>query len=524
MEIYLGIDRAADEVYNLVRKAVGRPPHNINMLSLDQVKRTVLELSGVYPLYRDMCPESCAAFTGPWAELEKCPSCGADRFDQEKLTRKGVRVPRKQCLTNPVGPMIQAFHRSVQSAEAMHYRRQCTEKMMEDFRANGNRINIRVFQDVIHGSEYWKHVMSGNIRGWKDIVLLLSLDGAQLYRMKQSDCWIYIWILLDLAPEARYKEKHVLVGGVIPGPNKPKHMESFLFPGMHHIAALMRDGNFQVWDAKLVRSYMADLFVALVCADGPGLAEINGFVGHSGRLGCRLYCGMQSRLKPGTGIYYPVCLKPDEPYDVPKSAHPDVAVGRRPPSQDDVIQAYNRNLHTVLESRTLAAYRKHRLATGIAKQTMLSGLPSNRIFSIPGCFTADIMHLGGINIPQLCVALWRGTIDCAPGDSKATWDWAVFSDARRWQEHGKNVEMARQYLPGSFDRPPRNIQEKLTSGYKCVEFETWLYGYCPGFLYNVLPHKYWYNFCKLVRGVRIVSQRSITMEQLIEAKRLIGKP
>jgi hypothetical protein len=38
---------------------------------------------------------------------------------------------------------------------------------------------------------------------------------------------------------------------------------------------------------------------------------------------------------------------------------------------------------------------------------------------------------------------------------------------------------------------------------------------------EILPEKYWRNYCKLVRGVRLVHQRSITEKQLIEAHRLL---
>jgi hypothetical protein len=45
-----------------------------------------------------------------------------------------------------------------------------------------------------------------------------------------------------------------------------------------------------------------------------------------------------------------------------------------------------------------------------------------------------------------------------------TWDWATLT-GKTWETHGKRVTDVRQYLPGSFDRPPRNIAEKINSGY-----------------------------------------------------------
>lgn len=107
------------------------------------------------------------------------------------------------------------------------------------------------------------------------------------------------------------------------------------------------------------------------------------------------------------------------------------------------------------------------------------------------------------------LGLWRGTIDCDLSDSKETWDWAVLV-GDTWKDHGQCVADATPYLPGSFDRPPRNPAVKISSGYKAWEFLTYLYGLGPGLLYGILPDCYWKNFCKLVIGVRLLHQRSIS--------------
>ncbi|KAI0085580.1 hypothetical protein BDY19DRAFT_896321 [Irpex rosettiformis] len=133
------------------------------------------------------------------------------------------------------------------------------------------------------------------------------------------------------------------------------------------------------------------------------------------------------------------------------------------------------------------------------------------------------MHLAALNIPDLLLALWRGTIACDHhlGDDKSNWDWAVLRNDTVWKRHGEQVAAATPYLLGSFDRPPRNPAEKLTSGYKAMEFLNYIYGLGPGLLYGVLPMPYWKSFCKLVRGIRIVHQKSIRAEELTEADRLL---
>ena len=44
-----------------------------------------------------------------------------------------------------------------------------------------------------------------------------------------SQSTIFIWFIYDLPPDCQYKRKYILIGGIIPGLNKPKHTNSFLF-------------------------------------------------------------------------------------------------------------------------------------------------------------------------------------------------------------------------------------------------------------------------------------------------------
>ncbi|EKM49948.1 uncharacterized protein PHACADRAFT_200802 [Phanerochaete carnosa HHB-10118-sp] len=281
---------------------------------------------------------------------------------------------------------------------------------------------------------------------------MLSLDGAQLYRNKQSDCWMYIWILLDRSPDSCYKKCHVLIEGVIPGSNKPKNVDSFLFPGFQHIVALMREG-LKIWDATTNHLFLSTLFIAYLAADGPGMQFINGLVGHSRRFGCQLYCPMRGRHKSGAGHYYPVSLKPGGEYNVNGSMHDNVNLRTfiGPRSQDEAAKQYHKNLRYVQESTSISMYKDQRLATGIAKPSTVSTFPPNCTFEIPNCFSANIIHPAALNLTNLFTHLWRGTLTCEALDQKALWDWAIFCNLEAWRTHDQLVADATPYLPGSFD-------------------------------------------------------------------------
>jgi hypothetical protein len=340
---------------------------------------------------------------------------------------------------------------------------------------------------------------------------MLSLDGAQLYEHKASDCWIYIWVIFDHAPDTRYKKKHVLPGGFIPGLNKPKNVDSYLFPGLHHLLALQCKG-LRVWDASWNIVFVSKLLLGLATADGPGMAYLNGLVGHHGKNGCCLYCSMIGRHKPGGSHYYPAALKPYN-FTVEGCDHNDISYADLPSCSED---RYYQNLCHLMASPNPTQYKKCCLETGISKPSIFLGLQPKHTLGIPGCFGSDIMHLGALNIPDLLINLWRGMFDCDKTDDCATWAWAKLK-GETWEEHRRQVTAATPYLPGSFDRPPRNPALKISSGYKAWEFLLYIYGLGPGLFLNILPPDYYKNYCKLVFGMQIMNQHHINMDDLKKA-------
>ncbi|KIK15659.1 hypothetical protein PISMIDRAFT_16356 [Pisolithus microcarpus 441] len=128
----------------------------------------------------------------------------------------------------------------------------------------------------------------------------------------------------------------------------------------------------------------------------------------------------------------------------------------------------------------------------------------------------DVMHLAG-NLSDLLISLWRGTMDCSHMDNKDLWDWAIFRDEEIWTAHGQAVEDAGIAVPGSFDRKPCNIADKINMDYKTWEFHLYIFCLAPALLYNILPEWYWLNFCRLVCGIQIMSQHAINEQDLEHA-------
>lgn len=242
------------------------------------------------------------------------------------------------------------------------------------------------------------------------------------------------------------------------------------------------------------------------------MAELNGWVGHHGRNGCRILCPMPGRHKPGAGTYYPVMLKPHGPLP-PGSSHPDIDINSiTTPS----LEEYDERLRHVLGSTSTREYERRRKETGICKPSIVSALPKS--IPVPKCFPVDTMHLFRLNISQLLVSLWRGGLDHARDDHPATWPFAVLFDNVVWQAHGASVAGAGLYLPVCLgSRVPRNPAEKISSGYKAVEYLVYVYGLCPALLYHLLPQKFYHHFCKLVFATRVIHRHHKTKDDLLKA-------
>ena len=148
------------------------------------------------------------------------------------------------------------LYHSPESASQVHYLREERSRVLAHLELDDC---MDEYSDLLHGTDFIAAFRDGRIEE-DDIVLMFSIDGAQLYAKKVSACWIYIWVLVNLSPSQRYKKRHVFIGGFIPGPNNPKNLDSFLFPGLQHLAGIQREG-LRIWDAAFSAKFSPRFFL-----------------------------------------------------------------------------------------------------------------------------------------------------------------------------------------------------------------------------------------------------------------------
>jgi hypothetical protein len=127
-------------------------------------------------------------------------------------------VPCQEYHTIPIGPQIQVLYRDRESSTHGQYLCRERERVLSEIKEHGV---LGEYSDVLHSLDMIKAFQDELVTG-DDIVLLFSINGAQLYAQKSLACWIYIWVLLNLEPSRCYKKRHIFIGGFIPGPTTLK--------------------------------------------------------------------------------------------------------------------------------------------------------------------------------------------------------------------------------------------------------------------------------------------------------------
>lgn len=77
------------------------------------------------------------------------------------------------------------------SACDMWYLYERTQQVLNEYEEK-NKISI--INDITASRDYLGSSLAGDISE-NNVVMMASLNGAQIYEDKDSDCWLYIWVM-----------------------------------------------------------------------------------------------------------------------------------------------------------------------------------------------------------------------------------------------------------------------------------------------------------------------------------------
>ena len=324
-------DRNDIHAFNLlVNSGMSRGSYNYmrftfrNQLSVASqyvIFRKAAILAGVKPVLYDCCPQSCIAYTTKYIHHQSCPFCEEPRF-------KPDGKPCRQFTYFPLIPHLQGFFRSPVMIKSMSYRNRYQSKpgsVSDVFDGNHYQRLLR-HRVVVDGEKLKHHYFSDP----HDIALALATDTYLLYKRCRRKAPSATPILLqnyNLPPHIRTHLCNLICIGIIPGPQQPKDLTSFLTP-LDDEAAKLAYG-IPTFDTKEKTQFVLHAYIIFKLGDIIVIEKFLNIKGHNAIFPCRS-CEIQAVC--GTGKIHYVPLTPPlgdseqihwDPNNLPLRRHKD---------------------------------------------------------------------------------------------------------------------------------------------------------------------------------------------------------
>ena len=218
-------NNAYTDILNLIEGTEGTDEKTTLYLAEKKLSELVdLKLNHV-----DMCINSCCAFTGIYVNDEICRFCGLERY----IVGNNSKEAQKSQKTAIYIPLLDRFRIQYANSErAFRLRYRSQRKECDDG-----------YSDVFDGDLYKELVEEGFFLDERDIALIGSTDGYQIFRQKTDSCWVVMFINANLSPDIRVKKENLLISAIIPGPDQPKDFNSFLHPIIEELKILQGKFN-----------------------------------------------------------------------------------------------------------------------------------------------------------------------------------------------------------------------------------------------------------------------------------------
>ena len=324
----------------------------------------------------------------------------------------------------------------------------------------------------------------------QDIALGLSTDGYGIFTRGQATAWPLVIFIYNLPPELRIHIGHLLALGIIPGPNKPADIDSFLIPLHEELFQLAK--GVDAYDIRSKKLFLLRAFLIIIFGDFPAISMLMNMKGVNGISPCR-NCKITAIPIPGdTRHTHYVPLITDL-----------TNLGR---NHVELMADAKR----VDEAETISAANKIAKETGIKGTPLLSTLDS---VAFPQSFPPDLMHIAWENIVGSLVGLWTGNYK-GIGEGRESYQ----IDAGSWKVIGADGAASGSTIPSAYSPRIPDISKK--GSYLTADmWSFWTLYLAPVLLRNQFKKpKYFTHFIELVHLLRICIQFEISTSEIQELK------
>ena len=464
----------------------------IRIPSFDRIRTRIHFLSGLEAAVYDCCINSCCCFVGGYKNDNSCRFCGEARYVEN------TQRARKRYTYSPLIPRLLGLYENRTMCQEMLYRHEYKIPLDSNNRVSGPDNSIRI-TDIWDGSVYRElksRVIHINGKRSKatyfsdphDLALGLTTDGFAPWKRRKYTAWPLLIINYNLPPDKRFHKKHIIALSVIPGPKKPKDVDSFLFPLVEELLELSQ--GVRAFDASTGHYFRLRAFLILAFGDIPAVSLILKMKGHNGIRSCRS-CNIKGLRVPDTDStmhYVPLdrsshpCAGPIPKYDprnLPLRSH----------------EEFHANAQAVITAETRAEEERLGKLYGIKGRTILLSLDS---LSFPHSFPYDFMHLIYENLIKNLILLWTNEFK---GLSVGTGDYVL--DPTVWDAIGAATAKSSDTIPSAYSARLGSISGDRST-FTADNYSFWALYIGPILLRHTFNHPCYYDhFVQLVRLLHI---------------------
>lgn len=216
------IPRAADVEIRRFHSAITDPDSDV--ITPSEIRTALdrlLNLTGLRAKIHGRCENNCYAFRDDDDHTESCPVCHKARF---KYTRDGKeRVNAANYWTIPIIPRILAWYMDPYKAELM------TTYPAEAAKSYENEIIADFWSGRLYHTILKKD--KGLFKELTDLAFYFSTDEYRAISIRaRYGVWPMILLCYNLPTEIRFKNWNTLTYGLIPGPDMPDRVDTFMYP------------------------------------------------------------------------------------------------------------------------------------------------------------------------------------------------------------------------------------------------------------------------------------------------------
>ena len=196
----------SDRAFNDILKIYGEDGSS----SLYLAQKKLSCFVNINPTFVPMCINTCCAFTGEFVNVTSCSLCGEAAYSQSSniRTSSNIRAPRKVFTFLPLIDRLKLQYNNPGRSAELRYR--------HNYVNNDEYVDDSI-GDIFDGRLYKELVEDGYFTDKRDIALIGSTDGYQIFKQRTDDCWVIMFINANLPPDVRVKKENLLISAIIPG-------------------------------------------------------------------------------------------------------------------------------------------------------------------------------------------------------------------------------------------------------------------------------------------------------------------